>query len=243
MGSLAHPNEHLDAPPSEDLLPPTPPPNEMTGTLEVRWFGPLPFPNELREWFTTLGTVNTSTQTDLYLPAQDPTLNVKLRDQQFQIKRRLAEPFRTRFSPRAAGRCEQWIKWSFDLADDQSSVESLDSTSLWVSVEKIRHQISIPPEEQSALSPELPTTPAATIDLELTQLDVDDDRHWTFCFETVGAIPSLVDTLEAAGPVLLDDRLPIPLSDDHSYGYIRWLQQLSSVSTRPAPEIQVPRPE
>lgn len=213
----------------------------MTGTLEVRWFGPSPLPNELREWFNTLGTINTSTQTDLYLPAEDPTLNVKLRDRQFQIKRRLAEPFRTCFSPRAIGRCEQWTKWSFPLADDQSSVENRDATTLWVPVEKTRHQISISPEDQTALSPKLPATPAATIDLELTQLDVDDDSHWTFCLEAAGEIPGLVDTLEAAGPILLDDRVPIPLSDDQSYGYIHWLQQLPSVSTRPAPEIQDPR--
>lgn len=213
----------------------------MTFTLEARWFSPPPIPDALQAWFENLGTVETSTQTDLYLPAEDPTLNVKLRDQQLQMKRRLAGPLRTSFSPQAAGRCEQWGKWSFDLRNEKPSLRDQDLTGLWVPVEKTRHQLSIPPENQSSLSKDLPTAPSATIEAELTQAKANGDLQWTFCLEAEGPVPSLVDTLMAAGPQLLDDRLPVTLSDDQSYGYIRWLQQLPSVSARPAPEIQVPR--
>lgn len=213
----------------------------MTFTLEVRWFGPPPLPDALRSWFDTLGHVETSTQTDLYLPAEDPALNLKLRNRKLQIKRRLAGPLRTNFSSRAAGRCEQWGKWSFDLKDEQFSLRDQDPTDLWVRVEKTRHQILIPPENQSSISTDLPTTPSARIKAELTQLETNDEVRWTFCLEAEGPVPSLVDTLMAAGPKLLNDSLSVPLSDDQSYGYIRWLQQLPSVSARPAPEIQVPR--
>lgn len=213
----------------------------MTLTLEARWFSPLPLPDAFQAWFENLGSIETSSQTDLYLPAEDPTLNLKLRDRQLQIKRRLAGPLRTSFSPQAAGRCEQWGKWSFDLRDRQSSPWDRDPTDMWIPVEKTRHQLSIPPESQSSLSTELPTAPSATIEAELTQVEANGDHQWTFCLEVEGPVPSLVDTLMAAGPQLLDDRLPVTLSDDQSYGYIRWLQQLSSVSARPAPKIQVPR--
>jgi hypothetical protein len=213
----------------------------MTFTLEARWFSPPPLPDALREWFGTLGTIETSTQTDLYLPAEDPTLNLKLRDQKLQIKRRMAGPLRTSFGPRAAGRCEQWGKWSFNIGDEQASLWDRDPTDLWVPVEKTRHQISIPPENQSTISTDLPAAPTATIEAELTQVEANGDLQWTFCLEAEGPVPSLVETLMTAGPKLLDDRLPVTLSDDQSYGYVRWLQQLPSVSARPAPEIQIPR--
>lgn len=215
----------------------------MTCTLEARWFGTPPLPPALLDWFHTLGTVETRTQTDLYLPAEDSALNLKLREGQLQIKRRLAGPLRTSFSTQAAGRCEQWGKWNFDLREGTSSLWEEDPTDLWIAVEKTRHQISIPPEEQSSLSPNLPTTPSATIEVELTTIETGHDTTWTFCFETQGPVPSLADTLMTAAPLLLDDSLPVTLPEDQSFGYIRWLQQLPSVSTRPAPEMQIPRRE
>jgi len=213
----------------------------MTVTLEARWFGSSPLPEAVQEWFYTLGTVETSTLTDLYLPAEDPTFNLKMRDDQLQIKRRLAGPVRTSLSSMAAGSCEQWGKWTFDL-DNAPDELSDDSTGLWVPIEKTRHQLSVPPDAQSALTTDLPTRPSATIDLELTTIEADEDTAWTFCFETEGPVSGLVDTFMAAAPVLLDDRLPIPLPADQSFGYIRWLQQRPGGPTRPAPEIQIPRP-
>lgn len=212
----------------------------MRFTLEARWFSPPPLPDALQAWFETLGPIETSTQTDLYLPSEDPALNLKLRNQKLQIKRRLAGPLRTNFGPQAAGRCEQWGKWSFDLKDEQSALWDRDPTDLWVPVQKTRHQLSIPPENQSSLSPDLPTVPSATIQAELTQVEAHGDLQWTFCLEAEGPVPGLVDTLMAAGPQLLDDRLPVTLPDDQSYGYVRWLQQLPSVTTRPPPKIQIP---
>lgn len=211
----------------------------MIFTLEARWFGTPPLPDALREWFQTLGAVETYTQTDWYLPAEDPALNLKVRDDQVQIKRRLAGPFRTSFSPHAAGRCEQWGKWSFGL-QDEAEVGTQDPTGLWARVEKTRHQISIPADRQSSLTNDLPTSPPVSIELELTALEAGNDSAWTFCLETEGPIDSLRDTLMTAGPLLLNDRLPVALPDDQSFGYVRWLQQLPSTSLRPLSDVQVP---
>lgn len=212
----------------------------MTLTLEARWFGTPPLPDSLRTWFKGLGTIRTSEKTDLYLPAEDPTLNLKLRDDQFQIKRRLADPFRTTLGPKAAGQCEQWVKWSFELTEESSLWEE-DPTALWVPVEKTRHQLTISPEAQSSLTPDLPTTPPASIDVELTTLKADSESAWTLCVEAEGPVSSLGDTLTTAAPLLLDDRLPVTLPSDQSFGYVRWLQQLSGVSPRPAPALQIPQ--
>ena len=215
----------------------------MNYTLEARWFGTPPLPNTLREWFNALGTVRTSNQTDLYLPSEDPALNLKLRDDQLQIKRRLAGPFRTSLGPNAAARCEQWVKWSWGVEEGPSSLWNEDPTALWVPVKKTRHQITFSPEAQPSLSPDLPTSPPASIEAELTTLSVDDETAWTFCLETEGPASSLVETLTTAAPLLLDDRLPLALAIDESFGYIRWLQQLPPVSSQPAPEVQISPPQ
>ena len=213
----------------------------MRFTLEARWFGPPPLPNALREWFGTLGPVETSTQADLYLPAEDPALNLKMRDDQLQIKRRLAGPLSTSFSEKAGGRCEQWGKWTLDLAGSPSSLWEDDPTDLWVEVQKTRHQLSFGPEDQPALTEALPTTPPSTLDAELTTVETAQDTAWTLCLEAEGPVASLVDTLTAAGPVVLDETLPVSLSTDQSFGYVRWLQQRPTVTTRPAPSVQIPR--
>lgn len=215
----------------------------MKYTLEVRWFDTPPLPLALRDWFETLGSIETSTLTDLYLPTTDPTHNVKLRDDEIQIKRRLAGPIRTTFGPNAAGCCEQWAKWSFRLREADPFPEDEEPTDLWIPVVKTRRQFSIAAEDQSALSSTLPTSPPATIEGELTEIETGEDAAWTLCLEAEGPVNSLVDTLTTAAPQLLDDRLPVTLSTDQSFGYIRWLQQLPAVSTRPAPKVQIPRPE
>lgn len=220
-----------------------PTPLLMTCTLEARWFGTPPLPPAFQKWFSTLGTVETETQTDLYLPAEDPALNLKLRDGQLQIKRRLAGPLRTSFGDQAAGHCEQWVKWSFALQEETSPLWDEDPTDLWVAVQKTRDQISIPPDEQSALSTNLPTTPPATLEAELTTIETAHESAWTFCLETQGPLSSLADTLMIAGPLLVDDTLTITLSDDQSFGYVRWLQELPSVRRRPAPDVQIPSTE
>lgn len=211
----------------------------MTFTLEARWFGTPPLPEPLKEWLHTLGTVETSAQTDLYLPAQDPSLNLKMRDDQFQIKRRVGGPHRTALGPKATGACEQWVKWRLDLEEAPDALWDDDPTGLWVALKKTRHQLTVPPEAQSALTNDLPITPAATINLELTTVEADGDTAWTFCIETEGPVSSLADTFMTAAPLLLDETLPLTFPVDQSFGYMRWLQQRPGGLTRPAPEIQV----
>ena len=214
----------------------------MVLTLEARWFGSPPLPTALREWIKGLGTVRTSEQTDLYLPAEDPAFNLKLRDDQLQIKRRLEGPFQVSMGPNAAGHCEQWVKWSFAL-EKASSLWDEDPTALWVPVQKTRHQVTLSPEDQSSLTPDLPTVPPASVDAELTTLTAGGESAWTLCVEAEGPVGRLVETLTTAAPHLLDDRLPISLTTDQSFGYIRWLQQLPTVDTQPASEVRIALPE
>lgn len=215
----------------------------MSPTLEVRWFENGPPPSGLRHWFEDLEPEPPSTWTDLYLPCEDPGLNLKVRDEKCQIKRRLAGPTRHAFGPAAVGRYEEWIKWSFDLANGPSAPWDDDPTALWTPIEKMRHQRRLDAEAQSALTEALPTTPPATVMIELTTLTTLDQTAWTLCLEAEGPPSILVDTLTTAGTFLFDSELPVSLTADRSFGYVRWLQQLPSVQSGPAPELLIPMAE
>lgn len=212
----------------------------MPPTLEVRWFEHGAVPPPLRDWFAQFEPEPPSTWTDYYLPSQDAGLNLKVRDEKMQIKRRLAGPTPYTFGPRAAGRREQWIKWSFDLADGSPRAWTDDPTELWIPIEKTRHQHTYEPEAQSALAGALPTTPAATVMIEVTTLKTPDETAWTLCVEAEGPPNGLEKTLTVAGTALLDADLPVPLRANRSFGYVRWLQELPSVESGPAAELLIP---
>lgn len=206
----------------------------MTHTLELRWFFELPCPPAVRDAFEALGAVETTQQRDLYLPADDPALNLKLRNGQVQIKRRLAGPFALAVGPEAAGCAEHWGKWSLSTTADPPSVADNDSTGLWCPVHKTRHQWSMSPSTQAdQLSGHgLPTAPSAALNAELTTVAAGDARAWTLCLEAEGPVPALSDTLRTAAPLLFR-RLPLALSTEDSYGYARWLRDQPSVHLCP----------
>jgi len=211
----------------------------MAHTLEARWFASPPLPPALRDGFDALGLVKTRSQTDLYLPTEDASLNVKLRDGHVQIKRRLSGPFQKALAPHATGNLEHWTKWSFPLATERAALWDDDPTDLWVPVQKTRHQLAVPPSEQTALADTLPTAPPATLNAEVTTVEAGPDKAWTLCVEAEGPTPSLSDTLLAAAPRLLDGLSSVSLSPDQSYGYARWLQQRPGANPRPAPTVRI----
>lgn len=213
----------------------------MDTTLEVRWFGSQSPSSELRRWIDQLDPDAPSTWSDYYLPSEDSSLNLKVRDDKFQIKRRLAGPKRHTFSAAATGRYEQWTKWSFDLTEVPSHLsKDEDLTALWLPIQKTRHQRTFEPAEQGDLTAELPTTPPATVMTELTILETPDGEAWTLCLEAEGPPDSLLETLVAAGTVLLSADRPVSLSADHSHGYARWIQDLPHVRSGPSSELVLP---
>lgn len=212
----------------------------MTHTLELRWFFEPPCPPAVRDAFETLGAVETTQQRDLYLPSEDPALNLKLRNGQVQVKRRLAGPFALAVGPEATGCAEHWGKWHLPPADDPSSVADDDPTGLWRPVHKTRHQWAMSPSAQAdQLSGHgLPTAPPAMLNAELTTVAAGDAQAWTLCLEAEGPVPALSDTLRTAAPLLFG-RLPLTLSTETSYGYARWLRDQPSVRFRPNPDAVV----
>lgn len=208
----------------------------MTLSLEARWFCDPPLPSALRNWVEALGPDPSFSWTDYYLPSDDPALNLKLRDNNVQIKRRLVGPFEQTFSPTVSGRSEQWVKWSFSMGNALSFPDP-DPTALWVPVEKTRVRHTFSEAEQATLTDTLPTTPPAKAQLELTEVTAAAETAWTVCLEAEGPASGLRDTLTAIGPALFTDEFPVTLSAEQSYGYARWLQELPPEVGRPASEI------
>lgn len=208
----------------------------MTLSLEARWFCAEPLPSALRDWMESLDPDDPFSWTDYYLPSEDPGLNLKLRDGKVQIKRRLAGPFRQNLGTSVNGRYEQWVKWSFSVSD-APSLPDTDPTALWVPVEKTRVRHTFSETEQASLTEKLPTSPPARAQMELTEVTAATETAWTVCLEAEGPASGLSDTLTALGPALFTDEFPVSLSAEQSYGYARWLQELSPDIGRPAPEV------
>lgn len=211
----------------------------MILTLETRWFDDTPLPADLYEWFETLGSVDPSHWTDFYLPTSDPALNLKYREGKVQVKHRLAPPIRRSFGPHVTGHCEQWIKWSFPSADGSPHLREIDDTGLWLPVRKTRQRHRFTGDDQQSLSEALPTSPPAAIEIELTEISVDEETAWSLCIEAEGPAESLLDTLTGAGSALFTETFPISLSAQQSFGYVQWLQQLPPEIGHPPPEVLI----
>lgn len=198
----------------------------MDQTLEVRWFYDGSPPQSVVDWFMALDPQQESEREDLYLVAQDPSLNVKLRAGNIQLKRRRAARTLTAFSDRVQGYREPWQKWSFPLTDGAPDPTSDDPSGLWRPVVKVRAQRAYSPKEQRALlaSPEEPNP--ATGFVELTRVRSESHQAWTICIEAEGRMAALPGTLRQLGRYVFHQDHPPALDAQHSYGYARWLTRV-----------------
>jgi hypothetical protein len=211
-----------------------------TNSLEVRWFGEGSPPRALDEWISGLGTVDTSTRTDLYFPPPGPAFNLKLRSEggeYVELKRRLADPTAHAFGPDVEGHVEQWYKWRFSL-DHTPAPWTADQTGLWLPVTKRRTLYTF---DEAALRAFDDGVPAADVSAhaEVTAVSAASERAWTCGIEVAGPPGALADTLRAAGSALFGAGFPVVLSAEQSLGYVAWLRRLLA-DARPSEEVLVP---
>lgn len=211
-----------------------------TNSLEVRWFGSGDPPSSLAEWLTDLGTVTTSTRTDLYVAPPSPTFNLKLRSQSVEsveLKRRLGDAERTDFGPGIAGDVEQWYKWSFAL-DHAPRPWRMDPTGLWLPVEKTRTLYAFDDAELVAVDEDLADTDV-TAHVEVTAVTARSESAWTCGLEVAGAADDLERAFDAVAADVFDASVPVALSADQSVGYVQWLDGLAA-DERAADAVLVP---
>lgn len=212
----------------------------MPTTLEVRWFRNGAPPSSLREWLQALEPDPPHTWTDTYLLTEDPGLNLKVREDKLQIKRRTAGPAERSFTSRVAGHVEQWTKWSFDLARGRVDPIDRERGDLWIPVQKTRQQREFDAEDLQAMGINAETDLDAVVLVELTTVAVRDRPAWTLCVEAEGLDDRLEETFAAATRSLFHSNVPILLSVEQSFGYVPWLQQLPDVATKPPDAISLP---
>lgn len=212
----------------------------MPTTLEVRWFRNGAPPSPLRDWLQELAPDPPHAWTDTYLPTDDPGLNLKVREDKVQIKRRTAGPAKRSFTSRVAGHVERWTKWSFNLATARVDPVERERGDLWIPVEKTRQQREFDAEGLQAMGIDTGTDLDAMVLVELTTLVVRERPAWTLCLEAEGPDEHLDDTFATASRSLLQAEFPIPLSMEQSFGYVQWLQQLPDVAIEPPETISLP---
>ena len=193
----------------------------MTASLEVRWFYPGALPASLRAWF---GTPEEAVRTDVYGRPASPDLNVKIRGEALEVKRRTAPPAPMHFADGLAGYAEAWTKWRFPLPQ-AGAFADLDRSNAthWIPVQKTRALRRFVVSEDGLHPRTAPPAPeACSCDVELTHLVVAGAPWWSLCLETSGPQDRQRDALLLAAVHVFDDAAP-PLDLAHSCSYPAWL--------------------
>jgi len=181
-------------------------------TVEVRWFFLGALPAAVRAWFDGLGDpVEGVSRTDRYLAPASDALGVKLREGQVEAKRRSAV-----VGPLAAGRAgataEEWVKWSFPLAEDA------DPGAGWLEVAKTRWQRRL-------------EAAGGACTLELSTVAVAGWAWWSVCLEAEGPdAPSRRAALGVGAHRWLTSEAAPALAREAARGYPAWLREASDIN-------------
>lgn len=198
----------------------------MDQTLEVRWFYDGPPPNAVVDWFMGFDPETQPEREDLYLISDDPSLNVKLREGNIQLKRRSGDRSVIAFHEQVEGYRESWQKWSFPLSDEAPNLWADDPSGLWLPVEKSRYQREYGPDEQRRLLATRDEEQPATALIELTAIAFGSHEAWTICMEAEGDAETLPGTLRQMGRYIFEQATPPILIPSRSFGYVRWLEHV-----------------
>jgi hypothetical protein len=199
----------------------------MMPSVEARWFIAGPLPEKLRTWFEQgmIAAADRKIRTDHYLLLPGiASIGVKLREGNFEVKRRDADFGLAPIGSRATGRLGLWRKWSFTLVD---KVEKAPD-SHWCSIEKkrlLRKYILKNAGFTSVDPAKIFTEFGCTV--ELTTLKVRDVDWWSFGFEAFGPDENrLRETLEQVATTCLDGLDHPSLIGENSYDYPEWIASI-----------------
>jgi hypothetical protein len=234
-------------------------------TVEVRWFykGALPF--SVLRWFhkRTLAAGQGACQgearrVDRYLVLRETdALGIKLRGEhdlsgsRIEVKRRSRQYGMIRFNAWAAGRVEEWHKWSFVLATRLRGESETDEVygagkvrSPWIAVDKRRELCTFRvayggnAAVGGQIAGSLPGEAGDVgCDLELGCVRIGDQPWWTLCLEAFGHPDQLYDLLMHTATVVFAPHVPVrvappgglgrsfTLEAEHSYAYPKWISR------------------
>lgn len=195
----------------------------MLETTELRWFCSGTLPEVTQHWFQydypkALLPVE---RQDLYLStAGCEHLGIKLRQEQLEIKWRVAELGVLRCWD-LAGKAEQWIKSTCAEPELKWVLPKFRVEGLWIRVKKVRSQRQYQVLSNQSLIA-VPASPSSDpgCAVELTTLRIKGEPWWTLGLEA--SSDRLGDIQVVATEVLKTYRGP-KLEFQDSYAYPKWL--------------------
>ena len=168
----------------------------MYQTVEVRWFCKGEMPTAILDWFTAVDEelVIEPTRTDYYLRPFHDGIGIKLREGRIEVKQRIKVMQTIQLGEQLNGVVEHWQKWSFLLSEQNEFSEILKAAE-WIAVKKTRRLHAYRSEELQQMQARFPWLPMEEdCRIELTELDVQDEKWWTLGFESKGSDETAVST-------------------------------------------------
>jgi hypothetical protein len=165
----------------------------------------------------------------LLIPGHDD-MGIKWREGRLEIKGREADLGTRVFAPAIEGRCERWLKWSYAGDRIAARIRPLfqgeGDAAATLLVEKRRRRRLLRVDDQGetmAVAPDEPRRRGVDVELTRIGLPARGEEHWSLAFE---AFPGDRDMAAALVPIVarfLEDYPALPLAEDRSMGYPRWL--------------------
>jgi hypothetical protein len=193
----------------------------MRPSAEVRWIVAGDFPSALVSWFSKLGAEASAptVQMDRYLRPTDPGLNIKLRQDRVEAKRRSGNGVILPLHLGIVGRVEMWNKWTFPLCGN----DAFNGGGFWLDVYKERHRLVFDWAELA-----VPGNGPSTCTIEISQLRLHDRLWWTLCLEACGSEEYLVESLSRTSHHVFSQGRPPHLDLGTAMSYPAWLLGLEN---------------
>jgi hypothetical protein len=209
----------------------------MAASMETRWLLRGDVPDAIQRWFRSTDVEPATEERDDHylLLAGLGWLTIKLRDDKIEAKRSEMDHGVHAWHEAVAGRCVQWHKWSYDLAEARSTGVAAPDAA-WLTVHKRRdlRKIDVSPSGAVAEVPAKTRVEDGCM-LELSRLAVREDRWWSVCFEAFGAPERLRAILDASVVHAVATAVPeFELGPADSQDYAPWLSRYATTAA-PAP--------
>ena len=201
-------------------------------TTEVRWFHQGDLPSSWLLWFESFPdpVQDEPVRTDKYLLIGElDELGIKIRQGRLEIKQRLGDLGVVQISDRVEGLVEYWMKWSFEVAENEDYLSYLDlSGPNWTSVHKRRklrrYQMS---KNGQVLAVSDTLIPPDSCEVELTEIWSREQSWWSLAFEAAGEIQTSKEVLMTISRHLIEVEGAPKLTAKNSFGYPKWLVELN----------------
>lgn len=198
----------------------------MYKSKEIRWFSPTNHASII-DWFSKHGLSfsNTKPRTDYYLPNTDhDDISVKLREGNVEIKQRTGNPNLQQFTKHATGYYENWVKWAFNVKEDDilSAAIITRNKYFWTEVYKERIGIKLTTNEtgEIIIKDIRDMSLSFGCQIEYTRLLIHKKEWFTFGVEWFGE-KSIETGTNIFSEILGDTKL----TTKESYSYVQFLSK------------------